>query len=925
MPSKPRLLWWILSAILVLSPFNQETRAAGLVGKWIGQDGHDLVGGEPGPSKNDFQDIHIAIRGLPPEREVSEVTVTGHGGGEWKASSKNRFTVLIARTPRSISADLYIEPYQREPGRPMEIKIKLDNGQELSTYIQGGKADPNLRMPGLGLEVKWVGQDGSDRTGTGPNVGPDGVEDVHLALSRLTAKAEIKSIDITGPNGLAWNFGYNPKALSNAELARNEADKTRADLYLNPTRDLAGTTLKVTVTYGDDRVDSATVAGQKVNPMKPAPKVPIPTLSMAKATATWLGQDGQGTAAGDVHVAIEGPSASRSIVAAVLSDGAVTTWMHKANDKLKLEVGYSPERLQIRRAGPNRLDLVFPPSRDESTATMTLRLIDQAGHEEILSFPGGKSDPDLKAPPLPSGEATAKPGDDLNDLASKHGTIKLARGSYPLGRPLVLSRPVRIVGEPGATLVFWQKPDQPPWTTAIKIHAGGTTLEGFGVRFEGPIRWDREVSYGASVIGTTDNRDNVPLDGKSRIILKGLDLQGPQASSSWEEAVHLIRVVTASSGRIERNTFKGGAISFGGGPWTIIDNVSNGPLPNTFIYQLFGARYTHDLTLTGNKHRDQAPSGKSWRFLVLTQRGSHDLIKDNVVEGGVGPREDDVHQHENSPEVILTEAYRLHFEGKPAAILNEGRLLVIPRPQNHPADPGDSVAILSGPQAGQWRTIAQTIGPQLYWLDEPIAKETEAVSIATGFVRETFEGNTVDCRGSGIADPVVLAGNVYGVKLIKNHLLGGSKGFRLEAMVTEEPGIWGWSHVPFLGGLIEGNLIEDSLGASIGVDHGPMMKTNKGRVYLSAVMKDNTFRWSSARRAAGKAPKVEISTGPSLDPGEMIVTESGTVVEGLPARNVWVHACTLNGKVVKESPLKPESPVGSRPVSGASDGSGRRE
>jgi hypothetical protein len=89
-------------------------------------------------------------------------------------------------------------------------------------------------------------------------------------------------------------------------------------------------------------------------------------------------------------------------------------------------------------------------------------------------------------------------------------------------------------------------------------------------------------------------------------------------------------------------------------------------------------------------------------------------------------------------------------------------------------------------------------------------------------------------------------------------------------------------------------------------------------------MKDNTFRWSSGKRAPGKPPKVEISTGPSLDPGEMVVNESGTIVEGSAARTLWVHAATINGKVVKEAPLLPEGPVGTRPTGTSSSGASRR-
>ena len=910
----------LLAMIAMIAPARQA-RAADPVGRWLGQDGHDFVGG-PGASKNDYQDIHVAIKGLPANRGLAEVVIHGHGSGEWKTSNKDRFTVLVVRAPRSTSADLYFEPYQREVGREFEIKLKLDDGQETQIIVIGGKADPDLRAPGAGIEAKWLGQDGRDHTGSGPGVGPDGFEDAHLALSRLSANAEIKAVEVTGPGGLAWQSGVNVKAIPGAELVRRD-DKTKADLFFSPGRDLAGQSLKVAVTYGDGRGDLASVVAGKSGPAKAMPKVAAPTLAIGTAKARWLGQDGIPTAPGDVHVALEGLAPARQVVAAALSDGVVATWVYKSNDRARIEAGFPIDRLQVHRSGPSRAELAFPPIRDESGATMTLRLIDQSGREEVIRFPGGKSDPDRRAPALPPGAVNAKPGDDLQGLANRSGTVTLTRGIYPLSRPLVLSRPVRLVGEAGATLRFSQGRDQPPWTAAIKIHEGGTTLEGFAVRFEGAVRWDREVSFGPAVIGTTDNRDNGFQDPKYRITLARLDLQGPPGSSPWEEATHLIRVVSASSGRIEKNTLKGGAVKFAGGPWTISENVFKGTLPNTFCYELFSARYVHDLTLVGNKARDVGPSGKTWRFLVLAQRGANDLIKDNVVEGGIGPREDDPRPHENTPEVLLTEAYRLHFEGKPSSISGDGRVVVIPRPQGGLASTGDALAILSGPQAGQWRAIAQPLGPQAYLLDEPIDRATDVVSIATGFVRETFEGNTVDCRGSGIAAGLVLAGNHFGVKVLNNRLLGGGEAIRLLASATEEPVHWGWSHAPFLGGLFEGNLLEDAPGGGLGVEHAAMIKSNKGRVYMSLTFKGNTLRWSKASGATGKPPRLEFGFPPSLDPGELVLTEEGTKLEGAPARSAWVHAATVNGKVVEESPLSPRGRVG---ASGAnSPGATRRD
>ena len=909
--------------LVVLTLAIGEAGAANPVGKWLGQDGHDLVGGEPGPSKNDYQDVHIAVKGLPANREVAEVIIRGDGGGEWKTANKDRFTVLVVRQPRSIGADLYFEPDKRETGRQFEIKLKLDDGQEATIYVQGGKADPNLRAPGTGIEAKWLGQDGQDRVGPTAGVGPDGVEDVHVALSKVSAKAEIKGVDITGPGGLAWHAGLNPKGLASAELVRGD-DKTRADLYFATPRDLAGQTLKVTVAYGFDRADSTSVVAAKSNPARPAAKAKAVDPPTSKATARWLGQDGIQTAPGDVHVEIDGLSANRPIAAAALSDGVVATWVFKPNDGVRFDAGGNPERLNVRRTSSTKADLAFPPVRDESGATMTLRLVDPSGREEVLRFPGGPGDPDRRAPALPTGTVAAKPGDDLQALVARGGTIRIAKGVYPLARPLILAKPVRLVGEAGSILRFRQSKDDAPWTAAIKVHAGGTGLEGFAVRFDGPTRWDRAVSYGASVIGSTDDRDPDPRDPKFGISLTKLDLEGPAASTDWEEAVHLIRLASAASGRIADNTLKGGAVVFGGGPWKITGNVHKGTLPKTFCYEVFSARWVHDLTFVGNKATVEGPSGKSWRFLILAQRGAHDLIKDNVVGGGVGPREDDKIQHSNTPEVILTEAYRLHYEGKPAAISPDGWVVVIHNPQGGEAGTGDALAILSGPQAGQWRTIAQPLGPRTYLLDEPIARETDAVSIATGFVRETFEHNVIDCRGSGIASDFVLAGNHFGTKVIGNTFLGGGESIRLMAAPTETPVHWGWSHAPFLGAQIEGNTFEDAVGGTIGVEHSGAIRANKGRVYMSLTFKGNTLRSSKPPSGSAGSPKLAIGYAPSLDPGELVIVEEGTKIEGADARSIWVRAATINGKAVEGAPLTGKGSTSSKAVRARSSGATRR-
>src|SRR5262249_36010667 len=83
------------------------------------------------------------------------------------------------------------------------------------------------------------------------------------------------------------------------------------------------------------------------------------------------------------------------------------------------------------------------------------------------------------------------------------------------------------------------------------------------------------------------------------------------------------------------------------------------------------------------------------------------------------------------------------------------------------------------------------------------------IALATGFVDEVFEGNTIDARGGRKAAGLVLVGNHFGTVVRRNHLLGGGNAWRITAAPTEVPRIWGWSHAPFLGGVIEDNTIED--------------------------------------------------------------------------------------------------------------------
>ena len=120
--------------------------------------------------------------------------------------------------------------------------------------------------------------------------------------------------------------------------------------------------------------------------------------------------------------------------------------------------------------------------------------------------------------------------------------------------------------------------------------------------------------------------------------------------------------------------------------------------------------------------------------------------------------------------------------------------------------------------------------------------------------------------------------------------MGPEEAFRLTSYATETPMMWGWSHVPVFGVTIADNIIEDSLkGGTVGVEHNKkVIKSNKGRVYMTARVDRNVVRWSDAFLAARKQAKAgerRIPTGltmgipPSIDPDELRIQASGNRAE----------------------------------------------
>lgn len=875
----------MVAGILVVFATVAANAAGGVSGKWLGQDGHDLAGG-PASGPNEVQDIHVALTNLPPGKEIIYLRVTGFGADEWLNDGKYKgpYKAEIVRTLRSRTADVYFEPLRVEKGRPFHLSIKFDDGATAEFDVRGRQANPNLRMAGASFAAKWVGQRTQDWVGPGTGVGPDGFQDVELQLTKLSRNAKVISVAVEGPSRLRWQSGINPKGDANAELVRDEKDTTRASLFFQPDRDMTDQSLAVVVAYEGGKSDRTTLKAGRVDPKLRIPGIALPKTKAGTFKVEWLGQDGSRVVgAGDVHLRVSGLGAGRRFAAAVLTDSVRGNWVYHRDERIKTPSA-EPDPLPMAcqpASDADGADLYFAPIRDETGATLTLRLVLSDGTSSWVQFPGGACNPDLRAPVPSATSVVAKPGDDLNDLVNRYGTVTLSKGTYPLARPLVLNQPVNLTGEVGAELQFAQPAGEPPWTAAIKIHAGGTKLHGFAVRFAGPVRWNREVSWGPAIIGLTDNLDGRPQDPKIGLTFTSLDVESPPSANTgvWEEAPRLMRLVgAAGGGTIAKNVFRGGSIEFFGGPWKIVDNDYRGTPPGTVSTAFVGAHNPHDLLVKGNKAESVGPSGKTWRFVLLTGQGSADRVEDNRVIG-IGPRDDDTIPPANMPEVILTESYHMYFEGAPGALSADRRVVGVVRTHGAPVRTGDVVSILAGPHAGQWRRVAQAITPTAFLLDSPLPERVEAIAITPAFVGDVFERNYVDSRGGKKAANLVLAGNHFGTRVLNNKLLGAGEAFQAMAYPTESPNIWGWSHVPFLGGVIEGNEIEDSeRGAIVGVMRNEYSKSSRGRVTVSVSLRKNTVRWTDGfltarerRGEKGAPPGMTIGYAGSLDPGEQVI------------------------------------------------------
>jgi hypothetical protein len=872
-----------------------------LSARWLGQVGTDRVGRSPKPGPNGVQDMVIELAGLPVGVEVDRVVVRGQGRDEWDFGGPGRhWAADLDRAPGSDRARISVEPSQEESGRSFSVEVEFSGGRLGKATVQGGPADPMVRMPEVQVVARWVGPSGVDRVGPGPAVGPDGFEDIRIDLARLAPEAEVRSATIQVERGPIWSSGPNPEGHHDALLVRSPEDRTRGTIFLAPVGELLGKRARVDLSYNNGTNDRVVFEAGSLPSNRPMPRPELPAISEESARVRWLGQD----ESGKVRVEV-GRDSKRPPRAAVLSDGVAGVWVFDRpgpgrSRPMPFVGSHRPLDLtQGDRDGTWILS--FSPIRPTEGSELILRMIDDGGASSIIRVPGGPSDPLRRFASPSTRQVRVEPGEDLATIAEGGGTVVLAPGVHRLDRPLELLEPTAMVGEAGAELRFRHRPGDEPWPEAVAIRgAGRTSISGIRIRFEGPVRWHPKAAWGAAVIGVP-NLGKRP-GGPVHVELTDLDLEAPPASTEWELAPNCIRLIDTDSGVVERCSLKGGEITLFNGPWRISGNRHRGTQPGTFSGSFLSGRMTRDVEIVDNEIRPEEESGKLYRFLAMADRGVGLTIRGNEVVG-VGPMDDDERPHPNTPEVLLTESYLLRFEGRHAGQSADGKVLAIPEPQGDHPVVGEVVSIVSGPDSGRWAMIDQVLDRNVLLLDRALPVGEFDVSITPGFVKTIIEENTIDCRGSTQAHNIVLTGNHYGTRMIHNTLLGGANAFRLSGYVTSQPFGYAWSHTPQFGLEVASNtIIDNAQGGLIAVHHGPGMKTNRGRVYLSASILDNTFRWTEHRPVGkGEAP-IALTIGhlPSLDPSELRVTTGRNLAldgRGEPLRDpMRILVGTVNGR-----------------------------
>ena len=191
---------WMLAVLLglgtTLAYEPQGRSGARLSARWVGRTVMITSVPMKGSTPSDIQDIHIAIAGLDPDREVVFVEVRSTNGNFWRFDREARRLARRIQTRRREprTGDAYIEPAWVETGSAVSCACSLRRRIDGRNRLSGQDRRSEVASDQRGARARA----GSARTGrtapaAGRQSGADGFQDVRIHISRLATKLTLNA------------------------------------------------------------------------------------------------------------------------------------------------------------------------------------------------------------------------------------------------------------------------------------------------------------------------------------------------------------------------------------------------------------------------------------------------------------------------------------------------------------------------------------------------------------------------------------------------------------------------------------------------------------------------------------------------------------------------------------------------------------
>jgi hypothetical protein len=841
----------------------------------LGQAGVDLVGPDASQGPDGIQDLHLRMTALA--GAVEQITVQAPGGFAWATGPDASGAALAEYFPSSTagSGDLYLNPQVRSdlppPGGTLPLGgstgslISISNGLVLTLLInyQGQSRPETATLPVSGLvsatapmpepsvpanvvnaiQMVDLGQDG---TGQFYEQGF-----VHLVATATSGLVFDRSTfgqvvwELGDQAGLAWDSTAATVGHNHVYASLRTGTNDVVDLYFPPMRNEApasGSTSPsmtlLTLVPGVSTVYATTFAGGNWNVAERANSLNSqPPPSPAPSTEAQL----------------------RALLAST-----------------------SPEYDTIDLPASATIIVTQPLEITHSVAII--------GNNSRLLFEQGSS---------AAWPASASGAIYVN--APAYTNIRLTLSGFTIS--FDMSAPIRWSNPSGAGPAFFDPENNPLGvvhavvdTRDSNINLNLTSLALSNMQIDGPPAFD------GATFGTLSSQAGQSV--------------GSGALYAGELAMDLVRTNDLDTGSISNSVFQGGSIELYGGPWKITGNTVFGSMAETYSAAAFALHSAHDVTIAGNQVTQSNPSGHEFRLVALAVSGYDNLVEGNSFGGGAGATGNEVTYSSssggfsgiNDPEVILAESsFGVLFEGRPGAVSADGRLLVLPDVRAWAAagstGPGLVVSILGkagaggvsqAAPAGEWFRVALQVSLSAsntieLLMEDPLPTSPDGgyyiVEVTSGFVNTFFENNHIDLAGKSSIG-LVLNGADYGSRITGNVFLGGSSGspvytqtaISVTSLILSAasgtgafPLPEGWTALPDLGTVVQGNTIRDFLGGIVvGVQHflnyweaRVESSSETGRVFVTASVTGNVFEYDAAFLDAWSATCASFGNDPA--------------------------------------------------------------